>query len=62
MDQGKPINISTHRGRTKTGKIAIQIRLTEDETKRLDRLAETKCRSRTMQATWMVLNGLRENR
>ena len=49
---------TTHRGRTKTDKIAIQIRLSKDEIERLDKLAEKNCRSRTMQATYMILNGL----
>ena len=49
---------TTHRGRTKKNKIAIQIRLTPNEIKRLDKLAENNCRSRTMQATYMILRDL----
>jgi predicted transcriptional regulator len=50
---------TTHRGRTKQNKIAIQIRLSKDEIERLDKLADKNCRSRTMQATHMILKGLR---
>ncbi len=49
-----------YRGRTKAGKVQISIHLTPDELARLDRIAEEECRSRTMQATHMVLKGIRD--
>ena len=49
---------NVHRGRTKAGKVQIQIHLTSEELAKLDKLAESECRSRTMQATWMVLKGI----
>lgn len=49
---------NVHRGRTKAGKVQIQIHLTSDELARLDNLAESECRSRTMQATWLILKGI----
>lgn len=50
---------TVNRGRPKTGKRAIQVLLTEREMKDLDALAETECRSRTGQATWLVVSVLR---
>ncbi len=48
------INLPVHRGRSKDGKIAIQIYLTEREVELLDLIAEEECRSRTMQAVWLI--------
>jgi|TARA_R110000765_G_scaffold154788_1_gene257898 predicted transcriptional regulator len=50
--------VKVHRGRVKAGKVQIQIHLTSEELERLDKLAEAECRSRTMQATWMILKGI----
>ena len=52
--------VPTHRGRTKDGKVAITIHLSPEEVESLNKVAEAECRSRTMQAIWFVLQGMRE--
>ena len=51
-----------HRGRTKAGKVQVHIHLTSEELALLDRLAEKECRSRTMQATYIILRRLHVHR
>jgi len=53
--------VPTHRGRSKEGKVAIIIHLSPEEIEDLDRLAEKDLRSRTMQAVWFVLQGLKQH-
>ena len=48
-----------HRGRSKEGKVAVMIYLSPEEIKALDQSAEKDLRSRTMQAVWFVLEGIR---
>ena len=48
-----------HRGRGKGGTIPITIRLTPEELDRLRVAAEANCRSRTGQALWFVIEGIR---
>jgi hypothetical protein len=52
--------VPTHRGRTKEGKVAIIIHLSPEEVESLNKIAETECRSRPMQALWFVLRGIKE--
>jgi hypothetical protein len=52
------IKVNVHRGRTKEGKVVIQIALTVKEIEELDRMASELCRSRTSQALWLVKEGM----
>ena len=54
------MNYQNHRGRTKKGKKVIQIRLSEDEYNQLCKVAESECRSATMQATFAILKYIRQ--
>ena len=49
-----------HRGRTKEGKVAITIKLSPEEVESLNKIAEAECRSRTGQALWFVIRGIKE--
>ena len=50
--------MTVHRGRTKEGKIRVQINLTPKEIEQLDLVAEANCRSRTGHALWLVKQGI----
>lgn len=50
--------MAVHRGRTKEGKIRVQINLTPKEIEQLDLVAEANCRSRTGHALWLVKQGI----
>ena len=48
------------RGRTKKGKVAITLRFSPEEIANLDVLAQSECRTRSSQATWIILQALKE--
>lgn len=52
--------MTVHRGRTKKGKTTVMLYLSTAEVAALDKLAEQELRSRTGQATWIVLTVLVE--